>query len=132
MPRKLKNSPHNLKVIGSNPIPATTFTERAASSSRWPVLLDFRCRARPFWRSRRRFRSPAILGRANGNTLDQGAKDLDRLIPNVWLVESVLESLNLLSIDLGQVRVKTYRRCRTGGEVFSSCFRRASRSSNRC
>ena len=32
----------------------------------------------------------SIFGRADRNALDQAAEDLEGLIPNLWLVESVL------------------------------------------
>jgi len=57
------------------------------------------------------------LGPADRYALDQAAEDLKGLIPNVWLIEGVLETLNLLAIDLRQVGAKTYRRCWTSGQV---------------
>jgi len=36
--KKCKNLAHNLKVVGSNPTPATTFTELANSSRTAPAM----------------------------------------------------------------------------------------------
>ena len=46
----------------------------------------------------------SIFGRADRNAFDQAAEDLERLIPNLWLIQSVLQPLNLASVDLGQIR----------------------------
>src|SRR5262249_6530623 len=59
----------------------------------------------------------SCLGSADSYALDQAAEDLEGFIPNVWLVEGVLEMFNLPPIDLRQVGVKTYRRCRISSQV---------------
>ena len=59
----------------------------------------------------------SIFRRANRNSLDQATEDLESLIPDLWLIKSVLQPLNPASVDLGQIRMKADRSCGHSCEV---------------
>ena len=50
-----------------------------------------------------------IFDSADRNPLDQVAEDLKRLISNLGLIDGFLESLDLISVELGQIRMNENR-----------------------
>ena len=94
---------HNLKVIGSNPIPATTFTERASSADRGaPPGAPFPFLAAPSRSQRHHPRDLAgeldldtpVIG-LYADALDEPAQDLKRFVAGCGSDESVLQCRDL-------------------------------------
>ena len=97
---------HNLKVVGSNPAPATTETDIPAASAEGMSVFPFvpiacasiQLRIVPRSPCKVASISPRLGSRPQGNLFDQATNRLSRLGPILRLIERSDQPLDLLAI----------------------------------